>query len=290
MKNNTYNKRISLWLYLCLFYSLSFAQSNQGGAVKGTRTDKNFANTTAIYKSEKASDEQVLTEIEGDYGLGDVVRISNAAPASVVLPTPVLPKTVESINRLPSPQISVFAPFKMPKTSIKKGKKEENNSGENKDETPLISSKGKEKRENKDNSSEKQGRDLVDSPTEKLKKGDKDLTDVPSEKLEKSNNSLEKTDKSTPSAGVKKSENKEGKTSSTTAEKKKTTTIVSTNANKKWMADNLASTTNSNRRTHRSSVTYTPLKKSWFPFFSKKKTSKMPKTVKNKKSDRCYKF
>jgi hypothetical protein len=305
MKNNTYNKRISLWLYLCLFCSLSFAQSNQEGAVKGTRTDKNFANTTAIYKSEKASDEQVLTEIEGDYGLGDVIRISNAAPASVVLPAPVLPKTVESINPLPTPQILPVSHFKLPKTGIKKDAKYDEKNEKNKEEEPLASTNSTDKLKIKEIPSEKKGSDSKNTPNEmRIERGNKDgknapsetkkdLTDLPSEKLKKGNNNnnlLEKSDKNVPLASVKKAEKEESKTSQTTADKKKTTAIVSTDANKKWMANNLASSTNSNRRTHRSTVTYTPQKKSWFPFFGKKKTSKMPKTVKNKKSDRCYKF
>jgi hypothetical protein len=306
MKNNTYNKRISLWLYLCLFCSLSFAQSNQEGAVKGTRTDKNFANTTAIYKSEKASDEQVLTEIEGDYGLGDMIRISNAAPASVVLPAPVLPKTVESINPLPTPQILTVSHFKLPKMGIKKGAKDDEKSGKNKEDLHLTSTNSTDKLKMKEMPSEKKGSDSKNTPNEmRIERGNKDgknapsetkkdLTDSPSEKLKKGNNTtnpLEKLDKSTTFTGVKKSEKKEAKKSSTTADLKKTTTTVSTNANKKWMADNLASSSSSSsRRTHRSAVTYTPQKKSWFPFFTKKKTSKMPKTVKNKKSDRCYQF
>jgi hypothetical protein len=301
MKNNTYNKRISLWLYLCFFCSLSFAQSNQGGAVKGTRTDKNFANTTAIYKSEKASDEQVLTEIEGEYGLGDMVRISNAAPASVVLPASILPKTVNSINPLPTPQILSVSHFKLPKANIKKGEKEDEISENSKENEPLASTV---KLKNKEIPSEKQGRESRNTPNEmRIARGNKDgknapsetkkdLTDSPSEKLEKgknNNNSIEKSDKSSSFTSVRKSEKEEVRKGRTTAEVKKITPTVSTNSNKKWMADNLASSSSS-RRTHRSAVTYTPQKKSWFPFFGKKKTSKMPKTVKNKKSDRCYQF
>jgi hypothetical protein len=308
MKNNIYNKRISLWLYLCLFYSLSFAQSNEGGAVKGTRTDKNFANTTAIYKSEKASDEQVLTEIEGDYGLGDMVRISNAPPATVVLPAPVLPKTVESINRLPNTQILVVSPFKMPKSGDRKGKKEDNSGEKNKENEPLASSNNKEnltnkgitEKQGKESTNEpnekritREGKDLVNSPSENKEKLNKDLTDAPSEKLKKSDdiyNPIEKSDKNAPVSSEKKGGNETAKTSRITTDKKKTTALVSTNANKKWMADNLATYNKSSPRTHRSTVTYSPQKKSWFPFFGKKKTSKMPKTVKNKKSDRCYQF
>lgn len=54
--------------------------------MKGTKTDKVFANTTEIYKFKAASDVQVLAELESEYGIGDVVRISDAPPAPTTVP------------------------------------------------------------------------------------------------------------------------------------------------------------------------------------------------------------
>lgn len=67
-----------LWGFLSLAHIGLYAQNNP--AVKNTQTDKTYANTTEIYKAKAATDEQVLNEITGDYGLGDVVRISDAPP------------------------------------------------------------------------------------------------------------------------------------------------------------------------------------------------------------------
>lgn len=100
---------IKLILYLLsLNTSIISAQTT---SVKGTKTDKVFANTTEIYKSKTASDAQVLAELESDYGIGDVVRISDAPPASTTVPLsrtasiqsekkslPAIPKTVNTTN------------------------------------------------------------------------------------------------------------------------------------------------------------------------------------------------
>ena len=78
-----------LYQFILLLYLLSLNTSilsAQTTSVKGTKTDKVFANTTEIYKSKSASDAQVLAELESDYGIGDVVRISDAPPASTTVP------------------------------------------------------------------------------------------------------------------------------------------------------------------------------------------------------------
>jgi hypothetical protein len=77
MKNTTFLKKSSLWILLMYSGSIS-AQTTV--SVVTTQTDKNFANTTEIYKMGAASDTQVLAEIDGNFGLGDVVRITIAPP------------------------------------------------------------------------------------------------------------------------------------------------------------------------------------------------------------------
>jgi hypothetical protein len=265
MQHTTHIIKLRLWLFMCLFCSTVIAQSNQG-AVKGTRTDKNFANTTEIHKTEKASDEQVLSEIEGDYGLGDVIHISNAPPVSVFLPSSVLPAKIESVTPKALPVILPAAHFKMPKNTVKK----EDNSVENKNNTTPFSSN--ETVENKGTPST----NLADSPTEnKEKSGKKGASfNTKSPILNPSN----------------KSENRDKKTTMADVEKRNSSTISPLNTNKKLAVDTRFSTNLNTTRTHRStSVSYNS-KKSWFPFFNKKRTSKMPRTVKNRKSDRCYKF
>jgi hypothetical protein len=75
--------RVYLWASLNLVTTLTFAQAP---AIKGAKTDNNYANTTEINKTKGASDAQVLSEIEGDYGLGDVVRIVITTPKPVTEP------------------------------------------------------------------------------------------------------------------------------------------------------------------------------------------------------------
>lgn len=103
-----------LYQFTLLLYLLSLNTSiisAQTTSVKGTKTDKVFANTTEIYKSKSASDAQVLAELESEYGIGDVVRISDAPPASTTVPLsrttsvqsdkkamPAIPKAVSLTN------------------------------------------------------------------------------------------------------------------------------------------------------------------------------------------------
>jgi hypothetical protein len=76
--------KITTILTLCLI-SIS-AQAQNAKAVKGTATDKTFGNTTQIYRGENATDTQILDQVSSDYGIGDVVRITDAPP-----PTPTAP-------------------------------------------------------------------------------------------------------------------------------------------------------------------------------------------------------
>jgi hypothetical protein len=74
---------ICLWVSLNAHSTTSFAQAP---AVKGAKTDNNYANTTEINKTKGASDAQVLAEIEGNYGIGDVVRIVITTPKPTTEP------------------------------------------------------------------------------------------------------------------------------------------------------------------------------------------------------------
>ena len=105
-----------LYPFTLILYLLSLnitILSAQTTSVKGTKTDKVFANTTEIYKSKSASDAQVLAELESDYGIGDVVRISDAPPVSTTVPLsqtttvqsekkamPAIPKVVSLSNSI----------------------------------------------------------------------------------------------------------------------------------------------------------------------------------------------
>jgi hypothetical protein len=66
-----------------LLSSFSFNTSAQQAVVKETLTNKNYANTTEIHKKESATDADVLSQLEGNYGIGDEVRISIAPPPKI---------------------------------------------------------------------------------------------------------------------------------------------------------------------------------------------------------------
>jgi hypothetical protein len=88
--------RVYLLASLNLVATMTFAQTPVPPAIKGTKTDNSYANTTEVSKTKGASDAQVLSEIEGDYGIGDVVRIV------ITTPKPVTDPLAGSTNRTPS--------------------------------------------------------------------------------------------------------------------------------------------------------------------------------------------
>ncbi len=52
-----------------------------------TRTDEKYGNTTIVYRNDKGtSDAVILSQIEKEYGMGDVVRIAEAPPKPPVAP------------------------------------------------------------------------------------------------------------------------------------------------------------------------------------------------------------
>jgi hypothetical protein len=76
----SYAQKVSLWMLLSGFCGNASAQKE---VVKETLTNKNYANTTEIHKKESATDADVLSQLEGNYGIGDEVRISIAPPPKI---------------------------------------------------------------------------------------------------------------------------------------------------------------------------------------------------------------
>jgi hypothetical protein len=75
-----YAQKVSLWMLLSGFCGSASAQKE---VVKETLTNKNYANTTEVHKKESATDADVLSQLEGNYGIGDEVRISIAPPPKI---------------------------------------------------------------------------------------------------------------------------------------------------------------------------------------------------------------
>lgn len=277
MNNALLSKKIA-WAF-CLIIACPFAMAQKAmPVVKGTKTDKTYANTTEIHKTEKATDDQVLAEVYDEYGLGDVIRISNAPPPTVVLPLSAFPSVIVSTKpntisiilittqpKPPSP-VSVSTPALVDS------------------EKPTISTTEKKGKSKKSViRDEKIPEVKFISPKEKGVKKDEIA------------NPAEKMTEETTASSLKNEEIGKRKIYSKVTEKKKEDHSLIQKANKQWMNDNLKAF-NSNKkahsvRTHRSSPTRFNGKKSGFLFFCKKnKTSSMPKQSKNNKKDRCYQF
>lgn len=79
--SNRFVQKAPIWMLLCGFSFTSSAQ--QTGVVKETLTNKNYANTTEVHKKATATDAEVLSQLDGNYGIGDEVRISIAPPPKV---------------------------------------------------------------------------------------------------------------------------------------------------------------------------------------------------------------
>jgi hypothetical protein len=116
--------------------TFTFAQQ-AAPVIKGAKTDNNYANTTEISKAKNATDEQVLDQIEGNYGLGDIVRIVITTPkpttppltntgtgkptSSIKMPPPAFPNGMITppIGNLPVPQQETTPPqYNVPETPI----------------------------------------------------------------------------------------------------------------------------------------------------------------------------
>ncbi len=115
------SRSLCLWASLSLLTTAISAQTpTSHSAIRGAKTDNNYSNTTEVSKAKNATDEQVLSQIEGNYGLGDVVRIvittpkptteplgrsTNGKPSSInVSPVPIPMGQLTPNNNLPTPQ------------------------------------------------------------------------------------------------------------------------------------------------------------------------------------------
>ncbi|HND87826.1 MAG TPA: hypothetical protein PK971_05845 [Saprospiraceae bacterium] len=87
--------------------------------VKEVVTDEKYANTTIVYKHENstATDAEILSQLNGSYGMGDVVRIAVAPPkpAPIAVPKiekPSSPAAVKSVrvSATPAPPKVAVAP------------------------------------------------------------------------------------------------------------------------------------------------------------------------------------
>ena len=68
-----------------------------------TRTDEKYSNTTIVYRNDKnASDAVILSQIEKEYGMGDVVRIAEAPPKPKVAPALAKTETIKPAAVKPS--------------------------------------------------------------------------------------------------------------------------------------------------------------------------------------------
>ncbi len=82
--NHYFKANNVLPLVAVLFATNLLAQSK----VVATQTDDKFAQTTVVYKNEGGIDAEVLAQLEGSYGISDVVRIAvgTPQPKSVTVP------------------------------------------------------------------------------------------------------------------------------------------------------------------------------------------------------------
>ena len=104
MKNIFYFKIVVLSIILVS----SFSTAAQKTLVTDTKTDQTYANTTQVFKSEKATDSQVLAEIDGNFGIGDVVRIAVAPPKPKTVPPPPAAAPNPTVNSK-TPNLAVVA-------------------------------------------------------------------------------------------------------------------------------------------------------------------------------------
>jgi hypothetical protein len=82
---NTLSKsRKQLAVAIAFLAVANFAATAQTKPVESTHTDEKYANTTVVYKATAASDSDVLSALEGDFGIGDVVRVTVAPPPKPV--------------------------------------------------------------------------------------------------------------------------------------------------------------------------------------------------------------
>jgi hypothetical protein len=97
--------------------------------VESTHVDEKYAYTTVVYKNKAANDQEVLSSIESEFGIGDVIRVTLAPPptpiSAIAASEPVyadkkkgedtwMPGTVQSADHL----VASSQTATMPKTSV----------------------------------------------------------------------------------------------------------------------------------------------------------------------------
>ena len=85
--------------------------------IKETVTDEKYANTTIVYKKGNANDAEILGQLNGSYGMSDVVRIAVAPPKPAAIPVAKIEKpstaaTVHSVrpNAVAAPKMPTTQP------------------------------------------------------------------------------------------------------------------------------------------------------------------------------------
>lgn len=66
--------------------------------IVGKSTDTNYYNTTIIYKKGEIKDNDILSKVENDYGMGDIIRIADAPPKPEVAPVKKAPQKVTVVE------------------------------------------------------------------------------------------------------------------------------------------------------------------------------------------------
>ncbi len=86
--------------------------------IKETVTDEKYANTTIVYKKGNANDAEILGQLNGSYGMSDVVRIAVAPPKPAAIPVakiekPTTAATVHSVrpNAVAAPKLIATQPI-----------------------------------------------------------------------------------------------------------------------------------------------------------------------------------
>jgi hypothetical protein len=251
-------------LWICCWLGLSCATIlAQNNAIKNTKTDKKYANTTEVYKKDGATDTDVLGEISTDYGLGDVVRISVAPPP---------PPPVEELDKAKPTTMS---------SNIKPN-------------IPTFGTSGVSNQTTTD----KSVNDATDASTPNAETST--YTNTSKDNLNKNNTPSVSTEKDMPIASAKTPKKISGdlpppvvengadmsnfnKNKRENADKKtEKTTSVKVAGNTKTMKSNSTTTRKSyNGKSYK--------KLSWFPFFGKK-TTKPARRKSSGKEVGCYKF
>lgn len=71
--------------------------------IVGKSTDTNYYNTTIIYKKGDIKDNDILSKVESDYGMGDIIRIADAPPKHTEAPVTKAPQKLTVVETSAKP-------------------------------------------------------------------------------------------------------------------------------------------------------------------------------------------